>query len=385
MTVVPEIPILDFNLYQPDDASQQETTHVFLKQLYDTMHDIGFFYIRNHGVPLSLIQSALKTSAEFFNLPLKEKSKVAMANSPHYRGFTRLNGETTDYKQDNRETFDIGREYPEGPLDAPAYTHLRGPNQWPDQLPSFKPTILQLLEAMHQVGLRVLRAMAQSLGIDEVQFMDLFGEDLGMRMKLVYYPGMENKTIIPLDHGIGVGPHKDYGFLALLLQDDIGGLQVQLLDGRWIVSTKKKVGMNFYFGKAGFQRIFIFHTQDAKPIEGTFVVNIGEIFEKLTKKRFIATTHRVLNNKNQDRHSIPLFLAPHNQCHIPRLDTFFPETPTRLEYTCDVSEDQLLQGDIYGENEFKGYRRSHVEETHKWYYFDENQQQWYRRPTPLIS
>lgn len=107
-----------------------------------------------------------------------------------------------------RETLDLGREYPEGPLDAPAYTHLRGPNQWPEQLPHFKPAILQLLESMQHVGLRVLRAMAQSLGINEAEFMDMFGEDLGMRMKLVYYPGMENKTNVPLDHGIGVGPHK---------------------------------------------------------------------------------------------------------------------------------------------------------------------------------
>lgn len=119
---VPEIPVLDFQLYQPDDPEKQETTKQFLKQLYDTMHDIGFFYIQGHGVPLPLIQSALKNTAEFFDLPLNEKAKIAMANSPHYRGFTRLSrlyrlihvvtftdiilfsvdGETTDYKQDNR-------------------------------------------------------------------------------------------------------------------------------------------------------------------------------------------------------------------------------------------------------------------------------------------
>lgn len=47
---------------------------------------------------------------------------------------------------------------------------------------------------------------------------------------------------------------QDYGFLALLLQDNIGGLQVQLLDGRWIVSSlqEKKFCMIFYFGMAEF-------------------------------------------------------------------------------------------------------------------------------------
>lgn len=87
---IPEIPVLDFELYQPDDLDKQETTKQFLKQLYDTMHDIGFFYIRGHGVPLSLTQAAFKSTSEFFDLPLNEKAKIAMANSPHYRGFTRL-------------------------------------------------------------------------------------------------------------------------------------------------------------------------------------------------------------------------------------------------------------------------------------------------------
>jgi isopenicillin N synthase-like dioxygenase len=49
---------------------------------------------------------------------------------------------------------------------------------------------------------------------------------------------------------IGGGAHSDYGCLALLAQDDRGGLQVRNAAGRWI---------------------------DAKPVKGTFVVNVGDM------------------------------------------------------------------------------------------------------------
>ncbi|ORX57979.1 Clavaminate synthase-like protein [Hesseltinella vesiculosa] len=353
------LPKLDFSQYQPDNPEKKETTEAFLKSLYETMHDIGFFYITGHGIPLAWQNEALACSKSFFALPTDIKSKVAMAQSPHYRGYTKLNGETTDYKQDNRETFDISKEYPTPPPGAPGYQYMRGPNQWPAELPGFKPVIMRLLVAMQQVGLRLLRAMAQSLKIDEDDFMAMFGDDLGMRMKLTYYPGQTNVKDKPLEHGLGVGPHKDYGFLALLLQDQVGGLQVQRLsDGEWL---------------------------DASPIEDTFVVNIGEIFERLTRRRFIATVHRVLTNGKHDRYSIPLFLAPHNQCKVPQLDRFFPLENDKRGQVADVKEDQLLQGEVYGENEFKGYRRSHVAVTNKWFFYDDTRANWFLRPASITQ
>ncbi|CAO3640027.1 unnamed protein product [Mucor hiemalis] len=258
------IPILDYskyNLKQPDSVLSRE----FLNDLYNAMTKVGVFYIKNHGVPLELQQKAFKTIKTFFDLPIKEKLEIELKNSPHFRGYSRLNAETTNYKQDNREQLDLGREYPVLPIENnPVYAHLRGPNQWPKQVPDFKENVTDLMEAMTQVGLTIIKAMARALSIDSEDFLSLFSQDYGVRCKLLRYPALNNPVDTPSEHGLGVGPHKDTGFLALLLQDEIGGLQVQTQTGEWI---------------------------EADPIRNTFIVNIGEIFERMTKQTFVATTH----------------------------------------------------------------------------------------------
>lgn len=255
------IPILDLSKYQLDQPNSSSSKE-FLKELYDAMSEVGFFYVRNHSVPLELQQKSFDTIKAFFRLPIEEKLEIELKNSPHFRGYSRLSkcerllsifvfkfincygdiiidAETTDYKQDNREQLDLGREYPVLPIEnQPVYAHLRGPNQWPRQVPGFKETITELMESMAQVGLTIIKAMAQVLEFDQEEFMSLFGKDYGVRCKLLRYPALNDPVAKPLDHGLGVGPHKDTGFLALLLQDEIGGLQVQTQDGQWIVRPK---------------------------------------------------------------------------------------------------------------------------------------------------
>jgi len=82
--------------------------------------------------------------------------------------------------------------------------------------------------------------------------------------------------------GWGVGEHTDYGLLTLLAQDDQGGLQVRT-DRGWI---------------------------DVPPLEGTLVVNVGDMLERLSGGRFVSAPHRVRNHGAGDRLSFPLFYDP---------------------------------------------------------------------------
>ncbi|KAI8142370.1 hypothetical protein BJV82DRAFT_614675 [Fennellomyces sp. T-0311] len=355
----PALPVLDLSKFRPNEPNGAASTQEFLQELYTAMHEVGFFYVRNHGVKSEVLQAGFEASKAFFKLPLEEKLKIEKINSPHFRGYTQLFHEVTDYKQDNREQVDIGRELPADPIEgSPTYSSMRGPNLWPDNMPEFKSSVLDLMNAMTDVGIKILSAMAKSLKmIDEDAFMAMFGNDYTVRMKLTRYPGMKNTVEKPLEHGLGVGPHKDYGFLALLLQDSIGGLQVQTYDGKWV---------------------------DATPIPDTFVVNIGETLERLTHKTFIATTHRVLNNPEAvDRFSIPVFLAPSLDTRVPQILADSQDNTKAV--VSDVKENQLLQDEIYGVNELNGFMRSHPHVRDRWYSFDEESKLWSRRATPLVS
>ena len=83
-----------------------------------------------------------------------------------------------------------------------------------------------------------------------------------------------------------MGAHTDSGYLSLLLQDDVGGLQVQNGDGEWI---------------------------DARPIDGTLVVNLGEMLQLRTRGYYLATPHRVVSKASvagsPSRLSVPCPLA----------------------------------------------------------------------------
>ncbi|KAI8972649.1 Shy11-oxygenase [Pilobolus umbonatus] len=349
---ISSIPVLDLSQYNAQDPTSPSSVQ-FLHSLYDAMANVGFFYISNHGIPLELQQKSVSTIKSFFKLPLEEKDKINLDNSPHFRGYSKMHSETTDYKQDNREQIDLGREEEALPLEGTAvYSHLRGPNQWPSQIPEFKEIITQLQTSMTDVGLLLLRAMATVLEFDQEEFMSLFGKDYSVRMKLLRYPALNDPVDRPLDHGLGVGPHKDRGFLTILLQDEIGGLQVQTLEGEWI---------------------------DAKPIPNTFIVNIGEMFERLTKQVFVATTHRVVNKPSAnytDRYSIPLFVSPSIEAKIPQVDLV--KTKKR-NIVSDIKPDQLLQNEIYGINELQGYLRSHKTAANAWYHFDKDKKEWNRK------
>lgn len=100
----------------------------------------------------------------------------------------------------------------------------------------------------------------------------------------------------------------------------------------------------------------------------------------MTRKRFVATTHRV-KVSDKHRYSLPLFLGPRLDARIPELVD--DGEPTK-EVT-DVKQDQLLQDPIYGVNQINGYLRSHKRVAARWYHYDEQTQEWKRRMTPFIA
>ena len=270
------IPVIDMGALAGGDRAAVAAVG---QALVDAAQSVGFFYVRNHGVPRALIDRAYALSRRFFALPEEAKQRLRI-NAIH-RGFLAIGGarmyETA--RVDLKESFIWGPELGPDDPDVAAGRPLMGPNQWPAELPELAPALMDYSGAVMACARSLLRGFAVSLGLDADFFGERFAKPLA-RCSLIYYPPQ------PPDSGtdqFGVAPHTDYGGLTLLNQDDTGGLQVRTRSGDWVTAV---------------------------PIPGTFVVNVGDLMARWTNDRFVSTPHRVVNSSGRARYSMALFFDP---------------------------------------------------------------------------
>ncbi|WP_159769094.1 isopenicillin N synthase family dioxygenase [Streptomyces sp. HM190] len=294
-------------------------------QLHSAAHDVGFFQLVGHGVEQTEIDRLTRVMRRFFALPERERLALDNVRSPHFRGYTRTGDERTAGRQDWRDQLDVGAERPARvPADGePAYWWLQGPNQWPESLPELREVALGWIDRLSGVADRLLRELLVSIGAPADFYAPIFGEAAHPHLKLVRYPGSAGDGADQ-----GVGAHKDYGFLTLLLQDQVGGLQVEREDGQ-------------------------FH--DVPPVPGAFVVNLGELLEVATQGYLVATKHRVVSPPGAtERFSVPFFYNPRLDARIEPL--VFPYASAAPGVTDDPANPLFAE---YGYNELKGKLRAH--------------------------
>jgi isopenicillin N synthase-like dioxygenase len=272
------LPVLDIADFMADPTSPAAAD--FIRRIRDICHEVSFFYVRGHGVAPTLDLEVERQARTFFALPLEDRLAIENVHSPQFRGYTRDGGEYTAGKQDRREQLDIGPEDPAPVLapDSPAWMRLRGPNLWPARLPEFRPTVEAWLDAVDALGDHLLRALALALG-QPMDFFDPIVEPRpDFRLKIIRYPAAATP-----DERQGLGEHRDAGFMSIILQDDVGGLQV--LRGDEFV--------------------------DVPRLPGTYVVNLGEMVQLLTHGYFRAAIHRVVSPPlGTERISIAYFHNP---------------------------------------------------------------------------
>jgi isopenicillin N synthase-like dioxygenase len=310
--------------------------------LREAAHEVGFFYLTGHDVPDALLGRVLEVARKLFELPQADKDAAAMVRSPHFRGYTRLGGELTRGEVDWREQIDIGPERPSiGGPGKPDYLWLQGPNQWPAALPELPGIIEEWDAALSSVARTLLRHWAASLGSPPDVFDSAFAETPATLIKVIRYPAGAASSQ-------GVGAHRDSGVLTLLLAEPGSrGLQVRRassqLDDGWI---------------------------DVPPLEGAFIVNIGELLEVATCGYLRATEHRVnLHGPAAERISVPFFFNPRLDAQIPVLS--LPNELRALAARADKCwspaedpSDPIFS--VYGRNAWKSRLRAHpdVAEAH---------------------
>ena len=332
------LPVVDLHSWRSGTPEQRAA---FAENVQHICHDIGFFYLVGHGVPDDFLARYFAALERFFALPEGTKARIDKRLSPHFRGWEREGAELTNNRPDIREQLDVSTEHPARTLESlPPFLRLDGPNQWLPEavLPGFHSLVDEFFVRMNALANELMEVLAMGLGLPLSHFAELFGERPLSLAKLIRYPATPTGQA-------GVNEHHDAGFLTLLLQHGVGGLQAMAPDGSWI---------------------------DVDPRPDAFVVNLGEMLQEMTGNYFVATTHRVVTDRQ--RFSSAYFHGPDLRTRLDplHLGSRFVDavaaSPRHRSAGFMAKRDELLAGrdgtgstgaGIYGQQLWNYYTRSY--------------------------
>lgn len=281
-----ELPVLDLKGFL---AGNEAAKHRLAAELRKVAENLGFMCIVNHGIPQELIDRMEKEAMRFHSLPMDDKLKIKV--NDHQRGYippraTLVKHSTynKNTKLDLNATYVLATDYPADHPGVRAGKQFYGANQWPEDLPGFRETAREYMDAMTGLGKKMLPLFALALDLKE-DFFDPYFDDNYTYFRVAYYPPKPDLE----RNEQGIGAHADTGMMTFLPPAREDGLQVLDVDGKWF-----------------------------KPVvpKGAIVVNTGQFLERWTNGRFRATPHRVIPPARNDRYSIPVFVNPNfaNQC-----------------------------------------------------------------------
>ncbi len=276
------IPVIDITaLRDGSDASN------VAMQLHAASQQWGFIYIKGHGIPEEVLTKARSVAFDFFRR--SESTKQAVKITQQHRGWLGQGGAKMrdDIQADLKESYLWGFEAQKTVLDNHP---LRGENIWPTDMPEFRQAAMEYFIYGHEVAHHLMRAFAIGLGLPENFFLLTADRPLS-RASFVYYPPQDDTR----EQQFGVGPHTDFGMLTILHQDDVGGLQIQDLNGEWI---------------------------EAPPIEGTLIINVADLLARWTDGAYRSTPHRVINSSGREQLSLVLAYDPNPETLIDSRQVF---------------------------------------------------------------
>jgi len=285
------IPRIDIaTLFDGPSPARADTDAAIMKAAGES----GFLTVS--GIPGDALSAARRRLLlSIFTLPEAEKrSLYRWSTDPSrpnvYRGWFPLQPGHPTYK----EGIDMGPDAAHGPGRTTPGDPLTEPTPLPDPdlLPGWHEAVRTYHLAMEATGAAIMRAMARGLGLPEDCFESAFARGIST-LRLAHYPVRPPESFGDLGESLWVShegqrryilgaPHADSGFVTLLAQDGVEGLQAQAPDGAWLT---------------------------VPPTEGTLAVNFGKLLERWTGGRIRATIHRVIGS-GAERFSIPFFYEP---------------------------------------------------------------------------
>ncbi len=276
------VPELSLAAWKSESVAAREG---FSAALMRGLQRFGFVILKDHDVPVVLLDRAYALAEQLFALPEAQKRR----HQGGLRGYTPFG---TEHAKNNRfpdlkEFWQVGREPGARPTMDPRLVAVTAdadelpPNVWPEALPEFRDTCRSLFAALDETGRTLLEALAPQLGLVPTHFDPLVRGGNSI-LRLIHYPPVTDDAD---PHCVRSAAHEDINFLTILVAARGAGLQLLDRDGRWLpVETEPR----------------------------NLIVDSGDMLARLTNDVIPATTHRVVNpaGPNVSRFSMPFFLHP---------------------------------------------------------------------------
>jgi isopenicillin N synthase-like dioxygenase len=303
------IPVIDVSplFDEPGSEAAAHDRDVTDRAIAGAAATVGFFVARGFLPSVPIDRHSRARLLRLFELPEREirplwRRKFDPSHANVYRGWFPLqHGFLT-----GKEGIDMGPDVAYGSSVVREDDPLQEATPLPAEraLPGWRQDAARYYLAMVEVSRALMHSVARSLGLPGRFFDDAFDRGLST-LRLIRYPVRSDTDQAAANdpsvwvthrgrrHYITGAPHVDSGFLTLLAQDGVAGLQARHHNGEWL---------------------------DVPPMDETLAVNFGKVLERWTAGRIKATEHRVIGH-GKERMSVPFFYEARADAEITPLPT----------------------------------------------------------------
>ncbi len=288
-----QVPIIDIAHLLQDSTDSEACTAV--DDIAKACQYWGFFQVINHRIAGDLIEDVWHQMQTMFALPDEEKHSVLRSKDNPWSFYP---NELTKNQRDKKEVFDFTREG--------MNTIYGKSNRWLANQQDFKSTMLSYFDTCTSLSLSLLQAFCLGLNLPANYMRDNFTTNHTGLMRLNYYPTEGPMANSDITHqpvaDPGIHHQTDAGALTVLLQDNVGGLQVYK-EGYW---------------------------HNIPPVPGAIVINTGDMMQVWSNDIYNTPIHRVLAMETRNRYSLPFFFNPSATSKVaPLLTVVSDQRPAR--------------------------------------------------------
>ncbi|KAF2259939.1 Clavaminate synthase-like protein [Lojkania enalia] len=333
------IPIVDFRKFLQGGSKEKRQV---AKEIDDAFRNVGFVYLKGHGVERDIVRQCFEWSKKFFDLPLEKKMLAPHPpGGSHHRGYSAPGLEKVSQHRYDADEIAKLREIPDfkESFESGNTIDVSQPNIWPPEniLPGFRGFMESFFPLCASLIHRILDALSLALSVPSPGLSPTHSESL-FQLRILHYPSISATDLLGGKRS-RINAHSDFGTLTLLFQDAVGGLEVE---------DPNQSGV----------------FRPVPPIEDAVLVNIGDLMARWSNDRWRSTVHRVgippvvphrHNGEERegevivpDRYSIPFFATANMDAVIDALPGCWNEVnPKKYEPVTAWSYVQMRMAALY--------------------------------------